>query len=388
MPEDPYPDLREKLKQKHQGAIPKRIWIDRERERTKVQKRAEELGHAFDEKGIRLKGCQFGGLRRIPQNPEIDPPRGMCFRCWEGNHKQFECPKRRDIPDNYCFNCGRYGRSLTTCERCSEAHARFLRKRAWDSRSSDGNHSQRVVVHQDLVTRNRSPKSLSSNHLEHGERRKSRREERRSANTSRRESSHACRRSPSTSPRSYSGKKASHGPSREGERRSRETPNSNSGLMTGRRSEIAPSTATSGAYEELCAQTQESQRVIVRVETPGVGVPSTSQLPVAPASYGVIPPNVLQSTNQLGTAPVLLGSPPFPMAVSPQLPMAVSLQLPMAVMGSSLNAVGLGPSGRGEAIDPVVQVMQQATQPGIPEEVRQTLYQYAKQLAEQRFGKY
>ena len=46
---------------------------------------------------------------------------------------------------------------------------------------------------------------------------------------------------------------------------------------------------------------------------------------------------------------------------------------------------GTGLSGQSQDPGPVVQLMQQATMPGIPERLKQTLFRYALQLAEERF---
>ena len=87
----------------------------------------------FDEKGFRRKGCQFGGLNKVRQDPSLDPPPNQCFRCWNGEHRQAQCPRKRDFTGIFCFNCGRAERSLVTCERCCDAHERYLRKRAESS---------------------------------------------------------------------------------------------------------------------------------------------------------------------------------------------------------------------------------------------------------------
>ena len=42
--------------------------------------KAHILDCVFDIDGVRLRGAQFGGLNRIPQNLMIDPPPKTCFR--------------------------------------------------------------------------------------------------------------------------------------------------------------------------------------------------------------------------------------------------------------------------------------------------------------------
>ena len=79
---------------------------------------------AFDRQGVRLRGAQFGGLNPVRQDPSIDPPPRKCFRCWEGEHKQFNCPKKHTIPDHFCYNCGRKWRRVDNCEHCRDVFAR------------------------------------------------------------------------------------------------------------------------------------------------------------------------------------------------------------------------------------------------------------------------
>ena len=73
--------------------------------------KAQLLDSVFDIDGICLRGAQFGGLNRIPQNPMIDPPPRTYFRCWEGNHPQRQCPRKNEIPDQFRNNFGRRGRT-------------------------------------------------------------------------------------------------------------------------------------------------------------------------------------------------------------------------------------------------------------------------------------
>ena len=147
------PDLREKLGRKKQEAMNQ---DNRDRQQRTVRK-SEDLDHAFDEQGICLKGCQFEGLKRISQNPDINPPRGVCFRCWKGNHKQFECPQKHQIPVNYCFNFGRFGLSLTTCKRRAEAHTQFLRQKALVTWQRGERRTQDQVAHRSRTSLNDSP---------------------------------------------------------------------------------------------------------------------------------------------------------------------------------------------------------------------------------------
>ena len=71
----------------------------------------QAIDPVFDYKGIRIIGAQFGELNRLPQDPRIDPPPSTCFRCWEGNYSPKRCPKKGNIPDNFCCNCGLQDRS-------------------------------------------------------------------------------------------------------------------------------------------------------------------------------------------------------------------------------------------------------------------------------------
>ena len=96
------------------------------------------------------------------------------------------------------------------------------------------------------------------------------------------------------------------------------------------------------------------------VETPRVSVGTVSNPPGAPAVFGILPVNLGPNTSQ--------GPSPF---VVPQ---------PSLAWEESCS--------HSEVPDPVVQLMQQATSPGVPEEVRQSLYHYAKQLAEEHFRRY
>ena len=58
--------------------------------------------------------------------------------CWEGEHPQRRCPRKGDIMDSVCYNCGRRGRSMVTCERCQDVHTRFLEREALKSRGDNG----------------------------------------------------------------------------------------------------------------------------------------------------------------------------------------------------------------------------------------------------------
>ena len=79
----------------------------------------------FDELGRRRRGCQFGGLNLILADPLLDPRPFMCFVCWGTNHRHDGCPSKHCYPGlRYCYNCGRRHRTVATCERCKDAHAR------------------------------------------------------------------------------------------------------------------------------------------------------------------------------------------------------------------------------------------------------------------------
>ena len=69
---------------------------------------------------VRTTGTMFGGLRRIPTRPDLDPPAGVCFVCWKRGHRRWDCQKA--ALHMYCYNCGRRGVDLTDCPRCSERH--------------------------------------------------------------------------------------------------------------------------------------------------------------------------------------------------------------------------------------------------------------------------
>ena len=151
-----------------------------------------------------------------------DLPSGVCFRCWEGNHKQFECPRRNYIPDNnYCFNCGRYPRKVATCESCRDAHAHFLRKKALASR-----YMERSRALQETSTQ-RAHHHRDSEHLSKGQRTTRWLEDRRARSRSPHSSSRSPRRS-----------------TRDAEYYPREPPS----FRTSRGVEIAPWTVSSGAY--------------------------------------------------------------------------------------------------------------------------------------------
>ena len=83
---------------------------------------------SWDKEGRKLKGCQFGGLKPIPYNPSLDPLPKRCFRCWLKGHSHNRCPS--NISVIYCYNCGRRYRTYNTCERCSDAHERYLKEKA------------------------------------------------------------------------------------------------------------------------------------------------------------------------------------------------------------------------------------------------------------------
>ena len=83
-----------------------------------------------------MKEALFGGLRRIPRDPKIDPVTDRCFRCWmriSPHHTQATCPSRGRERQTFCHNCGRRGGTLDTCGRCQEAHLVNLRRQARDS---------------------------------------------------------------------------------------------------------------------------------------------------------------------------------------------------------------------------------------------------------------
>ena len=63
------------------------------------------------------RGRNFGNLKLISTNPDIDPPRMSCYNCWQHNHRATNCPKP---PRKFCSNCGRRGREVEACERCGD----------------------------------------------------------------------------------------------------------------------------------------------------------------------------------------------------------------------------------------------------------------------------
>ena len=70
------------------------------------------------------RGAIFGGLRPVPRDGR-DPSCGACFNCRQGGHTRFNC---REPPSLFCYNCGRWGTTLTVCPRCGEAHLEYLRE--------------------------------------------------------------------------------------------------------------------------------------------------------------------------------------------------------------------------------------------------------------------
>ena len=147
VPPDSFPDLRSRLSRTRTPERKARF-VDESRKRSRsprsrsrafgrnyreeqqpkthqVQSHRSVGDRAFGEDGVRLRGTQFGGLNWIPNNPELDPPSRQSFRCWDGEHMQFLCPKKGLIPDHFCYNCGRKWRRIDNCERCRDAFARY-----------------------------------------------------------------------------------------------------------------------------------------------------------------------------------------------------------------------------------------------------------------------
>ena len=65
-------------------------------------------------------GMLYRGVRAVPVNRLIDPPTGACYNCWEEGHGHDHCPRPRRTA--FCFNCGRRGTTLSTCERCCDLY--------------------------------------------------------------------------------------------------------------------------------------------------------------------------------------------------------------------------------------------------------------------------
>ena len=101
---------------------------NRRRSRSRCRPEHRQRSPAYDEQGFQTRGTQIGGLKPIPRNPRIDPPPKHCFRCWQPitpGHIQPTCSPQGRLS---CYNCGRDGRSLVTCERCDDAHSTFWGK--------------------------------------------------------------------------------------------------------------------------------------------------------------------------------------------------------------------------------------------------------------------
>ena len=98
------------------------------------QEKKANKDRVWDENGYRIRGCQFGGLKPIPFDPELDPRPGLCFWCWSPYHRQKDCPEKGVHWRTVCFNCGRKRRTFDTCERCRDAHEAHLRQKAEGSR--------------------------------------------------------------------------------------------------------------------------------------------------------------------------------------------------------------------------------------------------------------
>ena len=60
----------------------------------------------------------YRGLQAVAVNRLIDLPTGACYNCWEEGHGHNHCPRPRWVA--FCFNCGRRGTTLRTCERCCD----------------------------------------------------------------------------------------------------------------------------------------------------------------------------------------------------------------------------------------------------------------------------
>ena len=85
------------------------------------------------------RGIEFGELRSIPTDPNIDPPRNHCYNCWQPRHGRCRQPLRRR-----CQNCGRAGVDIINCERCADRY-RMLRgeNRRIDNRNKDESRNSR-----------------------------------------------------------------------------------------------------------------------------------------------------------------------------------------------------------------------------------------------------
>ena len=69
-PRDPFPDSRDQISHRRDRRRQEAMNCERTHARVRSKRRASS---AFDSNGFRLKGELFGGPRRIPRDPRIDP---------------------------------------------------------------------------------------------------------------------------------------------------------------------------------------------------------------------------------------------------------------------------------------------------------------------------
>ncbi|XP_043469787.1 uncharacterized protein LOC122503348 [Leptopilina heterotoma] len=100
--------------------------------------------HQYGETGatptrpIIKSGRMFGSLDQIATDPDLDPPHGSCFNCWEKKHHLKDCP---DQLNTFCRNCGRRNVLIDSCPRCARVFPKWLRRKA-DSKNSKGSKIQ------------------------------------------------------------------------------------------------------------------------------------------------------------------------------------------------------------------------------------------------------
>ena len=338
--------------------------------------RPQTMDPAFDYHGFRLRGAQFGELNRIPQDPRIDPPPRKCFRCWEGNHSQRRCPRREDIPDNFCYNCGRQGRSMVTCERCCEAHTRHLKQAALKSSNLT---SARILRSATITSQNsKQPQEQASSNRSSGY----------SLVRSRHEEQGASGRAPGHLDINFQPSYA----------------HSTSLTVTARAVPRSQALVVSAPYYQPTASTWSSGPGTVPPNVSwsannyqwGLAVPqwnpyaqvpqypSTNRMSLQPLSVSTVETSPLGSPNvgplQSPLMAVSPTQPPLPLEAPPQLPPPPAIPQE-AVQSARRN------SHPSSGQDPVALVMSQASKPGVPAELRDTLYRYVEQLAKERLNK-
>ena len=120
--------------------------FERGREREKIEtepKRAKGRSgtrsvtdyRCVDEYPIRTRGTMFGGLNRIPTDPNVDPPERVCFNCWKVGHPVKKCPQPQ--LRLFCHNCGRIGVDVWQCPRCGSRQRRMADERWKESKMAE-----------------------------------------------------------------------------------------------------------------------------------------------------------------------------------------------------------------------------------------------------------